>query len=372
MSLELPRSKQEKIRNTIYKIQKRFSFKIRDFAHLLGLLNSACPAVPYGLLYTKRLETVKYIALRASNSDFNSHMRVSLEASEDLFWWYNHIVNVVGRPLGSQEYKCTIFSDSSKTGWGAVCQEKSAHGFWENKEQLEHINYLELLAAFFGLKCYAKNLRNCNILLKIDNTTAIAYINRMGGTRYKKLNLLARTIWQWCEKRKIYIFASYIASSQNFRADFESRRIKSELEWQLSDDAFNYITKKLGCPDIDLFASRLNAKCKKFVSWKRDPEAFAIDAFTISWRNQFFYAFPPFAIIPQVLQKIKLDKACGILVVPLWPSQPWYPIFLSLISHEQIVVKPNINLITSSDRLPHPLWKQITLVASLLSPEVFI
>jgi len=43
------------------------------------------------------------------------------------------------------------------------------------------INYLELLSAFFALKCFAENLRDCDVLLRIDNTTAIAYINKMGG-----------------------------------------------------------------------------------------------------------------------------------------------------------------------------------------------
>ncbi|CAH2104176.1 unnamed protein product [Euphydryas editha] len=41
-------------------------------------------------------------------------------------------------------------------------------------------------AAFFGLQIFAKYLRDCEILLRIDNTTAIAYINKMGGQRKRK------------------------------------------------------------------------------------------------------------------------------------------------------------------------------------------
>ena len=43
------------------------------------------------------------------------------------------------------------------------------------------------------------------------------------------------------------------------------------------------------------FASRLNAKVKKFVSWRPDPEACAVDAFTFDWGTQLNYAFPPFS-----------------------------------------------------------------------------
>lgn len=75
----------------------------------------------------------------------------------------------------------TIFSDASLIGWGVSCGGSKTHGHWSASEKLHHINYLELLAAFFGLKCFAKDLREYNILLRIDNTIAIAYINRMGG-----------------------------------------------------------------------------------------------------------------------------------------------------------------------------------------------
>ena len=51
-------------------------------------------------------------------------------------------------------------------------------------------------------------------------------------------------------------------------------------------------------PQIDLFASRLNYQIKPFVAYQPDPEAMAINAFTISWKPYCFYAFHPFSIIP--------------------------------------------------------------------------
>lgn len=120
-------------------------------------------------------------------------------------------------------------------------------------------------------------------------------------------------------------------------------------------------------PDIDLFASRINTKCERYASWKKDPGSEKIDAFTIKWNAFFFYAFPPFSIILKCLQKIKKDQARGIMVVPEWPSQPWYPMYISMLEKEIIKFKPNTNLITLSDREPHPLWTRITLVAGVLS-----
>ena len=59
---------------------------------------------------------------------------------------------------------------------------------------------------------------------------------------------------------------------------------------------------KLGVkPNIDLLASRLNYKLKPFEENQPDPEAFAIDAFTLSWESYLFYAFPPFSLVALVI-----------------------------------------------------------------------
>lgn len=130
--------------------------------------------------------------------------------------------------------------------------------------------------------------------------------------------------------------------------------------------AFSRICNTLGVPDIDLFASRVNAKCDKYISWKKDPGSIAVDAFTVKW-TEFFYAFPPFSLILKVLRKVEMEGCRGILVVPDWPSQPWYPLCMEMFESTPIKFKPHINLLLSSDRQSHPLWSQLTMVAGILS-----
>ena len=72
-----------------------------------------------------------------------------------------------------------------------------------------------------------------------------------------------------------------------------------------------------------------------------------INAFSVSWQVRPFYAFLPFAVIGKVLYTIALDIAIGIIVVPNWPTQPWY-------SHP-----------TKSK--PHPLFNILILLACILS-----
>lgn len=210
-------------------------------------------------------------------------------------------------------------------------------------------------------------MRNEQILLRIDNTTAIAYINRLGGIQIEKLSKMAREIWRWCECRNLWISASYINTKLNFEADAESRQLKPETEFELAPNVYNKIIRVFGEPEIDLFASRINNKCRKYVSWRRDPGAWAVDAFTIDWSSLYFYAFPPFSIISKVLQKIKREKAKGILVVPCWPAQPWYPVFMKMLVDKPVIFNPNQNLIAYFDREPHPMWNRLTLVAGVCS-----
>ena len=81
------------------------------------------------------------------------------------------------------------------------------------------------------------------------------------------------------------------------------------------------LTKLAFTPEIDLFASRVNKQFPLYASYKPDPKALAIDAFTMQWTNLKLYAFPPFSVIPLVLNRICRDKAQGIVVIPDWTTQ---------------------------------------------------
>lgn len=238
-----------------------------------------------------------------------------------------------------------IFTDASLSGWGACIDEKTTHGWWDKTDQDKHINFLELKAILLAIKCFAGGYKNGNILIRTDNTTALSYVNRMGSVQHQNLHELSKQIWNFCERRNIFLVASYISSQDNWRADYESRVLPDETEWSLAEFAFNRVTEVFGMPEIDLFASSINTKCLKFVSWLPDPISFAVDAFTLNWNNMFFYIFPPFSMLLRVIQKIIVDKAEGIIIVPWWPTQPWFPLFLKYKTGKHIIFKPDRSLV---------------------------
>lgn len=192
----------------------------------------------------------------------------------------------------------------------------------------------------------------------------------MGSIRFPHLSALARQIWLWCADRDIFIFAVYIPSAHNIEADTESRAISEETEWTLAQAYFNVINKNFGPFEVDLFASSINTKCLRFVSWLPDPMAFSVDAFSLDWSKFYFYAFPPFILVLRALRKIICDKAEGILVVPWWPAQPWFPLFKSLMVDQPIIFEPDINMLSSPFRNFHPAWSKISLAAVRLSAKL--
>ena len=89
-------------------------------------------------------------------------------------------------------------TDASNKGWGAVYGDQQIGGRWNTNEAMDHINILELKAAFFALKSFCSQANETHVQIQIDNTTAVSYINNMGGSKSPVLNTLAIELWEWC------------------------------------------------------------------------------------------------------------------------------------------------------------------------------
>ena len=120
----------------------------------------------------------------------------------------------------------TIESDASNTGWGARQGKLQTGGRWSPAEIPHHINYLELLAAFLALQCFAKHSNGITVQMKLDNVTAVTYINKLGGTHSQPLCQLALTIWDWCIQRDVFLVAEHLPGKDNITADKELRSTK--------------------------------------------------------------------------------------------------------------------------------------------------
>ena len=195
----------------------------------------------------------------------------------------------------------------------------------------------------------------------VDNTTAVAYINNMGG-RKLACQKITKKIWLWCKNRGIWLSAAYLPSKENVVADKMSRKdYDKSSEWALNESIFQKTCKVYGKPEIDMFATRLNHKCKRYVSWHPDPYAEAVDAFSVDWSSKLLYIFPPFCLISKVLQKIEQDKANAIIIVPLWTTQPWWSKLIRLLTTCPLYFSRNRESLTHPVKDPDSLPRMLLL-----------
>ena len=353
---------EEKIQKTIKTCEKLLNKqhpRISEVAEVIGIIVSNFPGAQYGPLHYRTLELDKTKALALNKGDYKSHMQLSNAAKTELKWLVDNMQHV-NREILHPNPQLVIQTDASKKGWGAVLGSQETGGRWAYSEATKHINILELQAAFFALKAFCKPSKNTHVQLQIDNTTAVAYIMHMGGSKSHQLNRLAKEMWSWCIEKNIWLSAVHIAGKINASADNRSRKFSDKHEWALNNSQFQEIARAFPELDIDLFASRLNNKLPAYCSWKPDPGCAYVDAFTINWNSLNFFAFPPFSMIPKCVQKINQDKAKGILIIPVWPTQSWFPLVLQLLYRQPWIIGPSPQLLTHAHiREPHPLHKNL-------------
>ncbi len=157
----------------------------------------------------------------------------------------------------------------------------------------------------------------------IDNTTAVSCITHMGTSHSDLCNSITKTIWEWCIANHIWLSAAH--------------------------------------------------QVVKYISYQPDPQAVAVDAFLINWKDyDVFYAFPSFSLITQVLQKIQNQCATGLLIVPDWPTQIWYPKLMRMLVNYPVLIPSGEKLLHLSYKPTkvHPLHKTMWPLACHLSGDV--
>ena len=193
MTITLPPIKKEEIQRETSRLLRRSSVQTRTLACLVGKLVATWPAVFTAPLHYRALQSLKITALHTQQE-----VVLSPEAMKDLRWWSTQLHLHCSSPILKPEASVVITSDAS---WGAVCQEVTTGGLWTTGEAGSHINLLELKAAYLALQCFLKERVSEHVLVRLDNRTAISYLNHMGGLTFSPLCQLALDIWTWCLAR---------------------------------------------------------------------------------------------------------------------------------------------------------------------------
>ena len=101
-----------------------------------------------------------------------------------------------------------------------------------------HINAKEMMAIYFTLKSFSKQLQGKHVKIFSDNTSAVGIINKMGSSKSNICNSICQNIWLLCKKNEIWITCAHIPGTENVLADYESRREYRDSEWMLNPEIF--------------------------------------------------------------------------------------------------------------------------------------
>ncbi|KAL0186202.1 hypothetical protein M9458_017872, partial [Cirrhinus mrigala] len=311
MQAQLSPARIESILAAVMRVKEGRSLTVKQFQRLLGLMAAASNVIPFGLLYMRPLQW--WLKTRGFSPRGNPlrMIKVTRRCLRALDMWRKPWFLSQGPALGAPCRRVTLATDASLTGWGAVMSGHPARGLWSGHQLTWHINCLEMLAVFQGLKHFLPDLRDRHVLVRTDNTAVVSYINHQGGLRSRPLYKLAHQILVWSQGKLLSLRAVFVPGYLNVGADILSRQGPRPGEWMLHPEVVKQIWRVFGPAQVDLFATRDNAQCPLWYSLVH-PAPLGLDAMVRTWPRLRLYAFPPIALLPGVLERVRRD---GVMVL---------------------------------------------------------
>ncbi|KAA6369390.1 MAG: hypothetical protein EZS28_035084 [Streblomastix strix] len=167
-----------------------------------------------------------------------------------------------------------------------------------------------------------KKMQDQAILIRSDNTTAVYDIEKWKV----KESLIERIkqVFYLVKRLKLQITTIHIPGKLYSTTDSLSRLCRSG-DYTLKDGMIQMICRTWNyMPQIDIFATQYNQLINNFATVDlNDLETHFHNAFNYKWSKVKLYIHPPIPILNRVLQKMKQDKAQGIVIAPIWPGQSW-------------------------------------------------
>ncbi|XP_067307872.1 uncharacterized protein [Pseudorasbora parva] len=330
---------------------------------LQGLMALSIQVLPLGLLkmraFMKWVLSLHFSPLH----DLCRSVTVTRTCTAALRHWKSADFYAQGTPLGTVMLRKVVTTDASLTGWGATQEGRTVNGLWPSKLRSEHINYLELLTIWKALNYFLPRLQGHHVLVRCDNTTAVAYINRQGGVRSPKLHALAYKLLVWSRRFFLSLRATHVPGILNRGADLLSRGNPLFGDWRLHPQIVDMIWMRFGRASVDIFALRENSHCPMFFSLKDLEAPLGVDALAHPWPRVLLYAFPPLCLIIPTLARVREGGFSLILIAPRWPKAPWLAEIIPLLYAQPWCLPLRTDLLSQANGEiyhPHPnrvaLW----------------
>ena len=202
---------------------------------LLGHMSSLTHLIPNGRRRMRSLQWVLKNRWNRQEENRDKRIRWTKEVEEDIVWWLEEENVMTGQPLSIPPPSLILQSDASMEGWGVNFGDLSFSGRWSQQGKGLHINLLELRAIRLGLQEVEEEIVGRSIGIMADNSTALAYLQKQGGTISSSLNKEAQETLKWLEEREIQVTTQFVRGEENVVADCLSRKGQViSTEWTLN------------------------------------------------------------------------------------------------------------------------------------------
>ena len=164
------------------------------------------------------------------------------------------------------------------------------------------------------------------VKLVVDNTAAIFWI--LKGSTKPSLRDKLLTLMKELRDRQLYVCSvAYIRSADNVRPDEVSRIVLTSLDSMLNPRLFESLLvwaaeTGLPLPVCDGFATQQNARCKKYISWRIEPNSSGVDFFSCELDEQMWpvWCHSPFSLVSAGFFSITSRKLDAFLLITLRQS----------------------------------------------------
>ena len=145
------------------------------------------------------------------------------------------------------------------------------------------------------------------------------------GSKKPHLHAVALKVFNIAIQYQIRLEPEWVPRELNEQADFLSRIVDYDDRY-LNPTVFMWLDATWGPHTVDRFADHNNCQLPRFNSRCWSPGAEAVDSFTVNWAGENNWWCPPVGLVPRVIAHAQVCGASGTLIVPEWPSAPFWPV----------------------------------------------
>jgi hypothetical protein len=321
---EVPPRRWEALQGLVSQVLSARRSQVRTIARVTGHLVSMSLALgPVCRLFTRycyqltcQLHMAKFVA-------------VTEEVSRELKFWRSMERTRFTSPIWRDPAvsDLVINTDAGNKSWGAVCDGRVAQGYFPKDVRVTGSCFREILGVYFGLLSFKSLIQGRFVQVRVDNQPLLHMIP--GGSMRPAYQRIALKIYWLIESLDARLLLEWVPREENKEADAVTRWFDRD-DWQLNPRFFQLADRMWGPHSIDRFAGHNNHLLPVFNSLHFCPGTAGVNALAQSdWGQHNNWCNPPFGLIPTLVAVLRKFKASATVVVPYWPSRPWWPLLLS-------------------------------------------